>query len=122
LIIAIIGVFVIHDLWVGYQSVTPLAHGECQKLVQEGKVKEIVVTEGEIRGELKDPQPPNKKYFRTTRVDSSLAEELKKHDVKFSGQVESKLFSMRFASPGPNATALLSNQAPSTRLGRDFRV
>ena len=93
LIIAVIGVFVIHDLWVGYQAVTPLAYSEFQKLVSEGKVKEIVITEGEIRGELKDPQPPAKKFFRTTRVDSSLAEELKKHDVKFSGQVESKLFS-----------------------------
>ena len=93
LIIAIIGVFLIHNLWVGYQSVAPLAYSEFQKLLSEGKVKEIVITEGEIRGELTDPQSPNKKYFRTTRVDSSLAEELKKHDVKFSGQVESKLFS-----------------------------
>ena len=90
-IIAIIGVFLIHDLWVAYQSVTPLAYSEFQKLVQGGKVKEVVVTGGEIRGELKDPQPPNKRYFRTTRVDSSLAEELRQHDVKFSGQVESRL-------------------------------
>ncbi len=92
LTIAVIGVFVIHDLWVGYQTVTPLAYSEFQTLVSEGKVKEIVVAEGEIRGELKDPQPPNKKYFRTTRVDNSLAEELKKYDVKFSGQVENKVF------------------------------
>jgi cell division protease FtsH len=90
--IAVIGVLVVHDLWVGRQFVTPLAYSEFQKLVSEGKVKEIVITEGEIRGELKDPQPPNKRYFRTTRVDSSLAEELRKHDVKFSGQIESRLF------------------------------
>ena len=93
LIIAVTGVFVIHDLWVGYHSVTPLAYSEFQKLVSEDKIKEIVITEGEIKGELKDPQPPNKKYFKTTRVDSSLADALAKHDVKFSGQVESKLFS-----------------------------
>ena len=75
LIVAVIGVFVIHDLWVEYQSVTPLAYSEFQKLVGEGKVGEIFITEGEIRGELKDPQPPKGKLFRTTRVDSSLAEE-----------------------------------------------
>ncbi|MCU0692505.1 MAG: ATP-dependent zinc metalloprotease FtsH [Polyangiaceae bacterium] len=92
-LIASIGVFLIHDVWVEYQSFTPLAYSEFQKLVSEGKVKEIVVAEGEIRGELKSPQPPAKQFFRTTRVDSSLAEQLKQHDIKFSGQVESRLSS-----------------------------
>src|SRR5512135_3071698 len=91
-LLAMMGVFVLHDLWVTYQTVAPIAYSEFRKLLQEGKVKEIVITEGEIRGELKNPDPPGKKYFRTTRVDNSLAEELQKHDVKFSGQVESTFF------------------------------
>ena len=91
-LLAMMGVFVLHDLWVTYQTVSPIAYSEFRKLLQEGKVKEIVVTEGEIRGELKNPDPPGKKYFRTTRVDNSLAEEFQKHDVKFSGQVESTFF------------------------------
>jgi cell division protease FtsH len=89
---AVMGVFLLHDLWVRYQTVMPLAYSEFQKLLQEGKIKEIVVTEGEIRGELKNPEPPSKKYFRTTRVDSALAGELQKHEVKFSGHVESTFF------------------------------
>ncbi len=93
LLIAVIGVVTIHNLWVGYQSVAPLAYSEFQTLVSEGKIKEIIVTEGEIQGELIDPKPPNKKFFRTVRVDNALAEDLKKHNVKFSGQVESRLFS-----------------------------
>jgi cell division protease FtsH len=91
--LAIFGVFLLHDLWAGYQSVSTVPYSEFQRLVREGKVKEIFVSEGEIRGEVKAPEPNIKQYFRTNRVDSSLAEELKKHDVKFSGEVESKVFS-----------------------------
>lgn len=92
-IIAVMGVMILHDLWVGYQSVSNLAYSEFLTLVREDKVKEIVITPNEIRGELKNPEQPNRKYFRTTRVDSGLAEELQKHDVKFSGHVESTFFS-----------------------------
>ncbi len=91
LFIAMMGVFVIHDLWTGYQSGGPVAYSEFQRLVEEGKVKEIVITDTEILGELKAADSQNKKFFRTTRVDGKLAEDLKKHDVKFSGKVESRL-------------------------------
>jgi cell division protease FtsH len=90
--LAILGVILVHDVWVGYQSVTTVAYSDFQRLIQAGKVKEIVVNQGEIRGELKQPEPNIKKYFRTNRVDGSLAEDLRKHDVKFSGEVESKVF------------------------------
>jgi cell division protease FtsH len=93
LILAVVGVLAIHQLWVEYEAVPPLAYSDFQRLVREGKVKEVVITEGEIRGEIKDPQPPNKRHFRTTRVDGSLAQELGKHDVKFSGRVESNVLS-----------------------------
>jgi cell division protease FtsH len=91
--LAIFGILVLHDLWTSYQSVSTVAYSEFQNLVQAGKVKEIVVTQGEIRGELKAPEPNIKQRFRTNRVDNSLADELKKHEVKFSGEVESKLLS-----------------------------
>jgi cell division protease FtsH len=92
LLVAAVGVFLIHDLWVGAQAVTTLAYSDFQKLVSENKVQEIVITPNEIRGELKEGAGETR-YFRTTRVDGALAEDLRKHDVKFSGQVESKLFS-----------------------------
>jgi cell division protease FtsH len=90
--LAILGVLVVHDLWVGYQSVSTVPYSEFQRLVREGKVKEIVVAQGEIRGELKAPEPNIKQHFRTNRVDSFLADELKDHDVKFSGAADNKLF------------------------------
>ena len=91
--LAVMGVLLVHDLWVNYQSVSHLAYSEFQKLVREGKVKEVVISTGEIRGELKEPDQKGRKHFRTTRVDSGLAEDLQKHDVKFSGQMESQFFS-----------------------------
>ncbi|MGV8040359.1 MAG: ATP-dependent zinc metalloprotease FtsH [Thermoanaerobaculaceae bacterium] len=91
-LIAIMGVLLLHDLWVRTQAVRPLAYSEFQTLVREGKVKEVVITASEVRGELKEPEKPGAKYFRTTRVDAPLAEELEKHGVKFSGQVESRFF------------------------------
>ncbi len=91
--IAILGVLLLHDLWVNYQSVSRLAYSEFQKLVSEGKIKELVITPGEIQGELKDATDPTKKYFRTTRVDNSLAEQLQRHGIKFWGRGESTFFS-----------------------------
>jgi cell division protease FtsH len=88
-LIAISGVFVLHDLWVNYRSVETLPYSEFQQLVRENKLKEIVVTSNEITGELKSPKAPHKRYFVTTRVDNALADDLSKYGVKFSGRIES---------------------------------
>jgi len=90
-IIAIAGVMIFHDLWTAYRSVAHLPYSEFQELVRAGKVKEIVVTPNEIRGELVDTGEPRKRYFRTTRVESDLAEELGSYGVTFSGQMESRV-------------------------------
>jgi hypothetical protein len=44
----------------GYQSIKPLTYSEFQALIREGKVKEVIITRDEIRGELKYPDPPNR--------------------------------------------------------------
>jgi cell division protease FtsH len=88
-LIAISGVLLIHDLWVGYRSIEPLPYSDFQQLVRENKLKEIVITTNEITGEFKSPTAPHKRFFVTTRVDSALAEELNKSHVKFSGRTES---------------------------------
>jgi cell division protease FtsH len=67
---AILGVVLFHDLWAGHGSVATLPYSEFKTLVREGKVKEIVITSNEIRGELKEPDATGKKYFHTTRVDT----------------------------------------------------
>jgi cell division protease FtsH len=88
-LIAVSGVLLVHDLWVGFRSIEPLPYSEFQQLVKENKLKEIVITANEITGEFKSPTAPHKRFFVTTRVDNALAEELGKYHVKFSGRTES---------------------------------
>ncbi|MDJ0763634.1 MAG: ATP-dependent zinc metalloprotease FtsH [Myxococcota bacterium] len=88
--LAIIGVILLHDMWSGYNAVTPLPYSEFKTLVREGKVEEIVIGQNEIRGELKQPDATGNRHFHTTRVDTGLAEDLHKYGVKFSGKVESQ--------------------------------
>ncbi|MBK8014405.1 MAG: ATP-dependent zinc metalloprotease FtsH [Deltaproteobacteria bacterium] len=95
--IAILGVILLHDLWVGHQSVSPLPYSEFKSLVRDGKVKEIFITNHEIRGELNEADAKGTKFFRTTRVEPDLAAELHEHGVKFSGRVESQFFTTLMA-------------------------
>ncbi len=90
-VIAISGVMLIHDFWVGRQAVTPIPYSQFQTLVREGKAKGIVITQNEIRGEFTEPASPRKRYFATTRVDPQLAEQLGSHGVEFSARVESRV-------------------------------
>jgi len=88
--VAVMGVFILHDVWVNYQEVARIPYSEFQQLVQQDKIKEIVITDNEIRGELKQADSAGKRFFRAVRVDNALAEQLKQHGVKCSGQVESR--------------------------------
>ena len=96
IIIAVLGLMLLHDVWNRVQTVAPLPYSEFQKLVQEGKVEEVVVTGSEIRGRLKDPntlKDGKKKQFVTNQVEPNLADQLEKHGVKYTAQPQGTLFS-----------------------------
>ena len=86
--LAMLGVLILHDAIVRFQQVAPLPYSDFQRLLREGKVKEVVVTADRIQGELKEPEG-GKKRFVTNRVEQDLVAELSRHDVKFTGHVES---------------------------------
>ncbi|MBP2689998.1 MAG: ftsH-2 [Deltaproteobacteria bacterium] len=86
--VAILGVLLLHDAIVRYQQVAPIPYSDFQRLLQEGKVKEVVVTTDRIQGELKESEG-GKKRFVTNRVEQDLVAELSRHDVRFTGHVES---------------------------------
>ncbi len=88
--IAIFGVMLLQSLWSSYQSVSPIPYSEFQSLARDGRIKNAVITANDIRGELKEPQDREKRYFKTTRVDTELAEELSKYDIEYSGHIESQ--------------------------------
>ncbi len=44
LLIAVLGVFLVHDAWVANQTVASIPYSEFQRLLREKKVKEVVIT------------------------------------------------------------------------------
>jgi cell division protease FtsH len=88
LLFAVLGVLLLHNLWVTMQTVAPIPYSDFQQHLKNKKVKEVVVTAQDIRGEFTEPID-GKSRFVTTRVDKDLAALLEEHKVKFTGQVES---------------------------------
>ena len=88
LLFAVFGVLLLHNLWVTTQTVAPIPYSDFQKYLKDKKVKEVVVTSQDIRGEFTEPVD-GKSRFVTTRVDKDLAALLEEHKVAFSGQFES---------------------------------
>jgi cell division protease FtsH len=88
LLFAVFGVLLLHNLWVTVQTVAPIPYSDFQQRLKDKKVKEVVVTARDIRGEFTEPID-GKTRFVTTRVDKDLAALLDEHKVKFTGQVES---------------------------------
>ena len=75
LMLAAFGVLLLHDLWVGYRSVAHIPYSEFQKLLESDQVSELVVTEDQVRGRLKQPRD-GRELFVTNRVPADLAAEL----------------------------------------------
>ncbi len=89
--IALLGVLLIHDLWVGYRSVETIPYSEFQRFLREQKVAEVVVSKDSIQGVLKTPDK-GKKRFVTTRVGSDIAGDLDKYGVTYSGEAQDGVF------------------------------
>lgn len=85
---AIIGVFLANGFWVGYNTVEPLPYSSFLQQLDAGNVKQVDIVGDQIKGVLKEPLS-GKTDFTTTRVDNTLAEQLSKHDVQFTGIIQS---------------------------------
>jgi cell division protease FtsH len=90
-VIALMGVSILHDLWVAYRSVETIPYSEFQRLVREKKIAELVVSDDAIEGTLKTPED-GKKRFVTTRVGTDIADELDKYGITYSGRVKNTFF------------------------------
>ena len=88
LLFAVFGVLLLHNLWVTMQTVAPIPYSDFQKHLKDKKIKEVVVTAQDVRGEFTEPID-GKSRFVTTRVDKDLAALLAEHNVTFTGQVQS---------------------------------
>jgi cell division protease FtsH len=90
LMIAILGVFMLHEAWTASKAVSVIPYSEFQQLLRDNKVKEVVISADSIQGELK-AEHNGRSRFVTTRVDADLSKELEQHGVKYGARVESTL-------------------------------
>jgi cell division protease FtsH len=86
---AVLGMLLIQSLYIDSTRLTPIPYSQFQTLLNENKIKEVAISQNQIRGTLKEAQPDGLKDFVTTRVDPDLAQSFDKHDVVYSGVIES---------------------------------
>ena len=87
---AIVGGSLLLQTWQTHQTVAPIPYSEFEKLLEDGKVKEVVVTDDALRGELTE-SIDGKTRFVTNRVDPELAQSLEAHGVEYSKEQQSAL-------------------------------
>jgi len=87
-LVALLGLVVIQDLLIAARQTETLPYSEFKKLVAEGKVAEATVGPSTITGRLREPVD-GKPFFVTQRVEESLAADLMRGNVTFTGAVPS---------------------------------
>ena len=90
-IAAIFLVFIIQYAVTVANQIAPIPYSDFQRLLHEGKIASVGVSDRFIQGSLKEPLPSGKKQFVTTRVDPQFAIELDKYGVRYTGEIESTL-------------------------------
>src|SRR5258705_416082 len=70
-------------------QIAPIPYSDFQRLLHEGKIATVGVSDRFIQGSLKEPLPGGQKQFVTTRVDPEFAGELEQYGVRYPGQIES---------------------------------
>ncbi|PZP58987.1 MAG: cell division protein FtsH [Azospira oryzae] len=88
-ILAAFAIIFLHDMYATWRSVEPIPYSEFQKLLNDGRVREIAIGQDYIHGKLREPLPDGRTQFVTTRVDPMLASELQKYGVTYTGVVQS---------------------------------
>jgi cell division protease FtsH len=93
LVLAVLSVLLLQELWTRSQ-VAAIPYSEFQKLVREDKVAQVVVSQDQLQGVLKEPLLDGKKRFVTVRVDAEMARELDAHKVQYAGRFQNDLVPM----------------------------
>jgi cell division protease FtsH len=88
-IAALLAVFFIQYIISSANQVAPIPYSEFQRMLREGKVATVGISDRFLQGTLKEPLPGGQKQFVTTRVDPEFASELEKYGVRYTGQIES---------------------------------
>ena len=88
LIFAFFAILFVQQWWHQAQTVEVVPYSQFEKLLQESKISEVVVSDQTITGKLKSPQG-GKSTVVANIVQPQLADRLSKYDVKFTRVYES---------------------------------
>ena len=89
IIAAFLTLLLVQSLYSQYTQVEHIPYSRFQHLLEQGQIAEIAITENQIYGTLKTKNADGFKDFVTTRVEPELAEILDKHNVVYTGVVQS---------------------------------
>jgi len=78
---AFLGIMLIQFLWLRFTQVDTIPYSQFEQLVDENKIKEVLVGQDTVQGILKVPFPDGRKMFYTVRVEPGLADKLRAHGV-----------------------------------------
>lgn len=84
-------VLLLHNMIASALMVENIPYSEFVKLVKEGKVAEIAISENDIQGRMIPSDGSSEKgaLFRTVRVDPGISQLLEENNVTYSGRIES---------------------------------
>src|SRR5713226_3103142 len=88
-IAAMVAVMVIQAVFASYTQIAQIPYSDFQNSLTAGKIVEVRVSGNYIQGKFKEPDKNGYTDFITTRVDTEIAGELSKYNVKFAGQIGS---------------------------------
>lgn len=91
-IAAVFAVLFIQHLITTASQIAVIPYSEYQQLLRDNKIESVGISDRTLQGTLKEPLKGGQKQFITTRVDQDIAQELEKHNVRFTGQIESTFF------------------------------
>ncbi|HEX7008133.1 MAG TPA: ATP-dependent zinc metalloprotease FtsH [Alphaproteobacteria bacterium] len=89
-VLALLALFILQYFYTQAQHIEQIPYSTFERLLDEGKIKSVAVSDQYLSGEFKEPQN-GKSRFITTRVDPDFAAKLSEKGVEFTGQVESTL-------------------------------
>ena len=91
--VVVTAIFYLYEYFSVRKNIENLPYSKFVALVQEGKVKEVILAESKISGEFKDSGGEKGHYFFTVPVkDDHLIELLKTKGVIFQGEVASSFW------------------------------
>lgn len=89
IVIAILAMLFLRNLYDQYTRIEPIPYSRFQDYLEQGRVAEVAITENRIYGKLSGTGVDGIKEFVTTRVEPELADILDKHNVTYTGIIES---------------------------------